>query len=856
MSGSGNLPLDYEALAEKKRKALADMQGSEGSSKKARKEDISEGIMDEIMQTLNCGRRRKSSKKRGRRKGRGNKLSPQIQRIVGDATLHYGNGRFKEAISVLKEGVQLEPKFPHLYHMLGLSYKALGDNKRAFQFYIIAGLLKPKDPDLWKLLFTWSIEQENVSLTCHCLSKAIMADPTDISLRYLQASLYDELGDYQKAAESYEQIQQISPDNVEALKSGAKLYQKCGQIERSFAILEGYLEGHQDEADLSVINLLVSMLMQNNAYERALQQIEQAHAIYYSGKELPINLKTKSGICHIHLGDIEKAEVFCSVLQSIAHDHADLVTEVADTFMTLGHVNSALKYYNMLENDDGIDDDHLHHKIAQCYISTGEKVLAIKFLRKALERLENNVDARLNLASLLIEDSKEDEAISLLSPPQSFDLQNINKNSNTSKSWWLNGKIKLKLCNIYRAKGMMEDFVNTILPLVQESLYIESLGIKIKVRRRLRDSDLFERVKKVDDRQTDGVFCGSRPMVTAADRLKASRARKLLQKKAALKEEKKAAALAAGLDWHSDDANDESEEEHFKEPPLVNLLKDEEQQDLIIDLCKALESLERYYEALDIIKLVLKSGHNFFPVEKQQQLRSLGAQMAYYTMDSKHGFDCIKHIVQQHPYSITAWNCYYKVLPRSGKCYSRHCKFLRFFRSKHKDCIPPIVISGHQFTVLSHHQDAAREYLEAYKLLPENPLINLCVGTALINLTLGLRLQNKHQCIAQGLAFLYNNLRLCENSQEALYNIGRACHHVGLVTLAVSYYEKVLAMKEKDHPIPKLPNENWDHAVENHKKDGYCDLRRETAFNLHLIYRKCGAMDLARQVLKDHCTFD
>ncbi|MBA0593432.1 hypothetical protein Golax_006449 [Gossypium laxum] len=457
----------------------------------------------------------------------------------------------------------------------------------------------------------------------------------------------------------------------------------------------------------------------------------------------------------------------------------------------------------------------------------------------ALERLENNVDARLNLASLLIEDSKEDEAISLLSPPQSFDLQNINKNSDTSKSWWLNGKIKLKLCNIYRAKGMMEDFVNTILPLVQESLYIESLGIKIKVRRRLRDSDLFERVKKVDDRQTDGVFCGSRPMVTAADRLKASRARKLLQKKAALKEEKKAAALAAGLDWHSDDANDESEEEHFKEPPLVNLLKDEEQQDLIIDLCKALESLERYYEALDIIKLVLKSGHNFFPVEKQQQLRSLGAQMAYYTMDSKHGFDCIKHIVQQHPYSITAWNCYYKVLP-----------------SKHKDCIPPIVISGHQFTVLSHHQDAAREYLEAYKLLPENPLINLCVGTALINLTLGLRLQNKHQCIAQGLAFLYNNLRLCENSQEALYNIGRACHHVGLVTLAVSYYEKVLAMKEKDHPIPKLPNENWDHAVENHKKDGYCDLRREAAFNLHLIYRKCGAMDLARQVLKDHCTFD
>lgn len=38
-------------------------------------------------------------------------------------------------------------------------------------------------------------------------------------------------------------------------------------------------------------------------------------------------------------------------------------------------------------------------------------------------------------------------------------------------------------------------------------------------------------------------------------------------------------------------------------------------------------------------------------------------------------------------------------------------------------------------------------------------------GSALINLTLGFRLQNKHQCLAQGLAFLYNNLRLCESSQ-------------------------------------------------------------------------------------------
>lgn len=89
--------------------------------------------------------------------------------------------------------------------------------------------------------------------------------------------------------------------------------------------------------------------------------------------------------------------------------------------------------------------------------------------------------------------------------------------------------------------------------------------------------------------------------------------------------------------------------------------------------------------------------------------------------------------------------------------------------------------------------------------------------------------------------------------QEALYNIARAYHHIGLVSLATTYYDKVLAMPEKDYPIPKLPNENQDPM--DYKRPGYCDLRREAAYNLHLIYKKSGAFDLARQVLKDYLTF-
>lgn len=88
--------------------------------------------------------------------------------------------------------------------------------------------------------------------------------------------------------------------------------------------------------------------------------------------------------------------------------------------------------------------------------------------------------------------------------------------------------------------------------------------------------------------------------------------------------------------------------------------------------------------------------------------------------------------------------------------------------------------------------------------------------------------------------------------QEALYNLARAYHHVGLISLAATCYEKVLAIHQKDHPIPKLPNDGLQPTHD--LKPGYCDLKREAAYNLHLIYKNSGAMDLARQLLKDHCT--
>ncbi|KAJ8557801.1 hypothetical protein K7X08_004567 [Anisodus acutangulus] len=847
----------YEALAAKKRKAITLQPPSEVPAKKFRQEDRQEdgpgASFDEIMEAMNFGMRRKSRKlkKRGRRKGSKSKVSSELKRKLGDATLHYAHGRYEEAKCVLREVIRLSPNLPDPYHTLGLVYNAMGDKKRAMNFYMLAAHLSPKDASLWKLLVAWSIEQGNRRQTSYCLSKAITADPEDISLRYHRASIYIELGDYQKAAESYEQIARLCPNEVEVLKTAAQLYRKCGEHECSVGILEDYLKNHPTEADLSVIHLLVVIHMEDNAHLKALDLIECAKLRYFTGKQMPLNLSIKAGICHLHLGHIEEAEIIFSAVQNEnASQHPDIVTEVADSLMTLEYYESALKYYMMLEGDDN-KKGYLHLRIAECYVFLRERVQAIGYFYKAVNELEDSVDARLTLSSILLEEGKDDEAVSVLSPPKESE-SSIDSSSGKPKSWWLNSKIKLKLCQVYRAKGSLEACVDVIFPLIRETLFLKSVQPKVKVRPRLSKSVLSQRIKVVDDHQTDTIFHGFKPVALASDLSKAARARKVLRKQAMLKEAKKAAALAAGADWKSDDSDSESPGHVYREPPLPDLLKDEEHLGLIVDLCKSLISLQRYWDALEIINLCLKLASSTLSVEKKGELQALGAQVGYNIADPIRGFDCARSIVSQHPYSFAAWNCYYKVISRLDNRYPKSSKFLNHMRVKHKDCVPPIIIAGHQFTTISHHQDAAREYLEAYKLMTDNQLINLCVGSALINVSLGFRLQNKHQCVLQGMAFLYNNLRLSGNRQEALYNIGRACHHVGLVSLAVIYYQRVLDTHEDDYPIPKLPNENPD-PVEN-RKPGYCDLRREAAYNLHLIYKNSGAHDLARQILRDYCT--
>lgn len=73
------------------------------------------------------------------------------------------------------------------------------------------------------IMVVYCREKGDTAQARYCLCKAVGADPKDVDLRFHLASFYVELGDNHKAAEQYEKIQKLSPDNIEAVKWGAKV---------------------------------------------------------------------------------------------------------------------------------------------------------------------------------------------------------------------------------------------------------------------------------------------------------------------------------------------------------------------------------------------------------------------------------------------------------------------------------------------------------------------------------------------------------------------------------------------------------------------------------------------------------
>eukprot|EP00899_Mesostigma_viride_P008670 jgi/Mesvir1/17804/Mv26536-RA.1 len=124
------------------------------------------------------------------------------------------------------------------------------------------------------------------------------------------------------------------------------------------------------------------------------------------------------------------------------------------------------------------------------------------------------------------------------------------------------------------------------------------------------------------------------------------------------------------------------------------------------------------------------------------------------------------------------------------------------------------------------------------------PLVPLFLAVMYLSAAMSRGVRNRHREVLQAFAFFYRYEELRGPCQEVWYNLGRAYHQLGLVHLAVPYYERVLST---DIHTPAQVRARSPQAIA--EEEELYDIRREAAHNLSLIYVESGAVNLARHIV-------
>ncbi|CDO69335.1 hypothetical protein BN946_scf184746.g16 [Trametes cinnabarina] len=149
-----------------------------------------------------------------------------------------------------------------------------------------------------------------------------------------------------------------------------------------------------------------------------------------------------------------------------------------------------------------------------------------------------------------------------------------------------------------------------------------------------------------------------------------------------------------------------------------------------------------------------------------------------------------------------------------------------------------VAVYGQILLAAKSYQSALFYLLQAYDYAPEDPLVCLCLAIASVGRAMQRQSDNRHHLITQAMAFLtrYRELRgeSAEGVDEVEYNFGRVFQQLGLHSLAVRHYQRVLDAAEAR---PKTDGED-------------CGLAREAAYNLSLIYVSTGSAPLAEALYR------
>ncbi|XP_063228607.1 general transcription factor 3C polypeptide 3 isoform X2 [Bacillus rossius redtenbacheri] len=729
--------------------------------------------------------------KTARKQRRRRTLPPALLGLMGEANLRYAHGEKEVAVQMCLEIIRHVPTAPEPFETLAVLYEELGFPDKSLQFALIAAHLRPKDVEQWIRLAAMSEEKGNLKQAITCYSKAISAEPRNIDIYLKRSALFEVIGDRKKALRGYmKYIEVASPQQGTTVLEVAK------------AVAQKLHESNELDRARDVMEMAFNKVPDHITSEEVNLMLE----LLLNLKEYVKGLDILVRFCKLKLEreetpDAQMHVTSCSIPEDLP---IDLQVKV---FILLVHV----KAFDVLD------------RFLSVFLDTQDP--------------EEAGDLYLDVAEALMGEEKFEEALKLLTPlirSQNYGLAAV----------WLRQAECLKACDrLEEAAAAYREVVHRAPQHLEARVMLSSLlkGLgdwegALAVLEQDAESEvldpgmLYERclllknAGRVEEFLAVGQLLLSRHCVCIRhrDELDAlTRQRRYEKKTSALKEIR---ASRVGSDVDMPNFGEE------KDAPSV-----EDEYKLLRDLCEACLALKRM-DLLQRLSFSALGSKRFVTNSKLcSEIEFICLLACYYNVDAYYGYNFARDHLIRNLESGRNWNMFNLILQRADDL--RHNRFIMrlLFRNPSHQCLS--ILHANNCLVAGTYKYALSEYVAAYSR-EEGPMLAFVIGCTLFQMACQKFSGKKHSLVVQGLAFMsrYQDLRGEEGFQETSYNLGRAFHQLGLLPEAIHNYRRAL---EFSCPL-----------IEKHSN--LLDLRRETAFNLSVIYRRTGSFHIARSYIEKY----
>ncbi|XP_046887097.1 general transcription factor 3C polypeptide 3 isoform X2 [Hypomesus transpacificus] len=758
------------------------------------------------------------------------KLPRALRGLMGEANIRYARGEKEDAILMCMEIIRQAPLAYEPFSTLAMIYEDEGDMEKSLQFGLIAAHLNPSDSEEWVKLADMSLEQGNVKQAIICYSKAIKHDPTNVRYLWERSSLYMQLGEHRQCMDGYRRILSLLPPAdglhfMQLSRDMAKSYYESSDLTSAIGVIEDSLGRHPELVNDEIINMAAELYIANHQYGKALQVLirfchivlvkeerkqvpaEQKRGPAEQGEDqmeteeeknetteeavtdvqvpdtVPVDIKVKLMVCLIHQQVYKPLEVMLSSLTDQSPEElGDLYLDVAEAFLEQGQYSSALPLLSALVCSDKYNLAVVWLRHAECLKALGQMEGAVQSYLKVVEMAPQHLEARLCLSTLQQQLGRPLRALEALQPM--YDPETLAQDAAAAQQEL---KLLLHRSTLLRSQGRLEDYLDTMLTM---------LGMLLKVA------------------MTRAEVCLRATHVSGVRHL---------------------CLVKATSDEVFD--IDDQEAAYQDISGKTSVLSREDWWQLLVQSVCTLCEVKRYKEAELLVDSSLEF-YSFYDVKpKRKELEVFGLSAAFLDHNYRKAYNYIRLMLMEELDRPQLWNLFNQVTINSQDL--RHHRFCLRLMLKNPDNHALSVLCGHNALVSGSFKHALGQYVQAFRVRPEDPLYSLCVGLTFFHMAAQRFTAKRHPLVLQGFSFLWRYVEQRGHCQESMYNLGRALQQMGLAHLALHYYHLALSL-----PPPHLE------GIE----DDQVDLRREIAFNLSLIYQASGNVEMARYLIHTHCT--